>query len=94
MHPPYSHFIDTTRVSYNTRSVIFISSVAPTRLVDQGCGILIAFHSYAQRNIFEISLNQTEIRWIYHFPIDFEHQTDVCLVPNQSVHGKYNLISV
>ena len=31
---------------------------------------------------------------IYQFPIDFEQQTDVRLVPNQSVHGKYNLISV
>ena len=31
---------------------------------------------------------------IYHFPIDFEQQTDVRLVPNQSEIGNYNLISV
>ena len=31
---------------------------------------------YTQRNLFEISLNQTEIRLYYHFPIDFDQQTD------------------
>ena len=31
---------------------------------------------------------------IYYFPIDLQQQTDgVRLIPNQSVHGKYNLIS-
>ena len=31
---------------------------------------------------------------IYHFPIDLEANGHIRLVPSQSVHGKYNLISV
>ena len=40
---------------------------------------------YTKKNLFEILLNQPEIRYIYHFSIDLD--------PNQSENGKYKLIS-
>ena len=47
------------------------------------------------RKIFSKSYkNNPKSDCIYHYPIDLEQQTDVRLLPNQSVHGKYNLISV
>ena len=41
-----------------------------------------------------IKLNRNQIIFTYHFLIDSEQQTDVRLVLNQPVNGKYNLISV
>ena len=61
----------------------------------QVCGV-VSFSSfdciamYTQRNLIESTRNQvvfTIFRLIW-------NQKDVCLVPNPSVHGKYNMISV
>ena len=68
-----------------------------------------AWISYTEINIFEILLNQTEIRlylplsdWlgtkrnirIFHSPIDLEPNGRPFAVTNQSENGKYKLISV
>ena len=53
---------------------------------------------YTQRNLFEILLNQTEIRLYLLFSDWFgtakQHPNSISLVPNHSENGKYNLISV
>ena len=46
--------------------------------------------SYTQRNLFEILLNQTEIRLYLPFSDGFETQTDFCLVPNGSENCNNN----
>ena len=48
---------------------------------------------YTQRNLFEILLNQPEIRLYLSFFRLIWIQTKVHLDPNQSENGKYNLIS-
>ena len=52
--------------------------------------------SYTQRNLFEILLNQTEIRLYLPFSDWFGTSNGLCLFafPNQSEDSKYNLISV
>ena len=50
--------------------------------------------SYTQRNLFDILLNQPDIRLYLPFSDWFGTQTDVSVcVPNQSKNGNYNLIS-
>ena len=48
---------------------------------------------YTQKNLFEILLNQPEIRLYLTIFRLILHQIDVRFVPNQSENGKYNLIS-
>ena len=54
------------------------------------------FCFYAQRNLFEIALNQTEIRLYLPFSDSFGTENGQCpfAVPNHSEDGRYNLISV
>ena len=76
------------RVKYITKSIQFFM------VRNEACGrwkkAILCNPLYTQRNHFKSNRNQ--IVFTMHQLI--RNQTDVCLVPNQSVHGKYNLISV
>ena len=50
--------------------------------------------AYSQINLFEILLNRILIKFLFTIFRLIWNQTDACFVPNQSVHGKFNLISV
>ena len=51
-------------------------------------------YACTQRNLFEILLNQTEIRLYLSCTDWFGTKRSVRLVPNKSMRGKYNIISV
>ena len=55
----------------------------PTKLLHQ-LTISVAQSVYTRKKIFEILLNETQIRLYLQFYIFFLNQTDIRLVPNQS----------